>query len=80
MVFAISSPVSALRKLPCHPRMLRVIWVFFGLIQVMIWQKPCNTILVSTARIWQTLPLINYCNLILVRIFIAGNFTIKSPT
>ena len=25
--------------------MLGVVWVFFGLIRVMIWQKPCNTIL-----------------------------------
>ena len=45
MVFAISSPVSALRKLPYHPRKLGLIWDFFGLIRVMILQKPCYTIL-----------------------------------
>ena len=45
MVFAISSPVSALQKRPNRPRKVGVIWVFFGLIQVMIWKKLCNTIL-----------------------------------
>ena len=27
-------------------RKLGMIWVFFGLIRVMIWQKPCNTMLI----------------------------------
>ena len=49
---AISSPISAHRKLPYHLRKLQAIWVFFVLIRVMVWQKPCNTILVSL-RFWR---------------------------
>ena len=54
------TPVSALRKLPYHPRKLRVLWVFFGLIRQMIWQKPCNTILGQYSIILYLTVIIGY--------------------
>ena len=43
-----------------HTHKLGVIWVFFGLIWVMIWQKPCNNLFIRYSFLRTLMFSLNY--------------------